>query len=84
MDHCILYVISYVLTVILAQELQTAIRRDEESTDPNGVRWIAVGHSGHGINSWAMHYYIAYKPLYIMWGMSFGGARGKPFAVVFS
>eukprot|EP01122_Echinamoeba_exundans_P000738 TRINITY_DN10670_c0_g1_i1.p1 TRINITY_DN10670_c0_g1~~TRINITY_DN10670_c0_g1_i1.p1 ORF type:complete len:213 (+),score=20.38 TRINITY_DN10670_c0_g1_i1:3-641(+) len=57
-----------------SEELQNAIKRDEASEDSNGVRWIAVGHSGHGINSWAMHYYIAYKPLYIMWAMSFGGA----------
>ena len=36
--------------------------------------YLVVGHDGHGVNSWAMHYYIVRGPLALFLQTGWGGA----------
>lgn len=42
------------------------------ASDPSD--YLVVGHAGHGVNSWAMHYYLVHGPLALLLQVPWGGA----------
>ena len=36
--------------------------------------YVVLGHGGHGVNSWALHYYLVYGPLALFLQNGWGGA----------
>lgn len=39
--------------------------------------YLLLGHAGHGVNSWAIHYYLVRGPLALFIQVGFGGAYIK-------
>jgi hypothetical protein len=35
----------------------------EQALERRCAEYVAVGHAGHGVNSYAMHYFLVYGPL---------------------
>lgn len=42
------------------------------ANDPDD--YLVVGHAGHGVNSWAMHYHLVHGPLALLLQVPWGGA----------
>lgn len=40
--------------------------------------YVIVGHAGHGVNSYALHYFLRVGPLLALFELSFGGAYTEP------
>jgi len=49
-----------------------------EGLNANCPEYIAVGHAGHGINSYAMHYFLVYGPVALFLQIPYGGAYMDP------
>ena len=46
----------------------------EEAVAGKAEDYILLGHAGHGINSWAIHYYVVQGPLGLFIQIGYGGA----------
>ena len=46
----------------------------EEALSNPDREYVAVGHAGHGINSYAMHYFLVYGPVALFAQLPWGGA----------
>lgn len=50
----------------------------EASSQPDLPEYAVVGFDGHGINSWAVHYYLVVKSLALFIQLPWGGAYTQP------
>lgn len=50
------------------------IRHFVQEAESAVADYVLVGHDGHGVNSYAMHYYLVYGPIALFVQMSWGGA----------
>ena len=46
-----------------------------ELEEQPGADYLLAGHSGHGLNSWAIHYYLVQAPLALFVQIPWGGAH---------
>ncbi len=50
----------------------------EEAVKQQSANYVLLGHSGHGVNSWAIHYYLVQGQLALFIQVGWGGAYGTP------
>lgn len=49
-----------------------------EVGDADVPDYLIIGHAGHGINSYALHYFLRLRPLLLLFELRFGGAYTNP------
>lgn len=49
-----------------------------EADDPQVLDYLIVGHAGHGVNSYALHYFVRLGPLLLVLELGAGGAYSDP------
>ena len=49
-----------------------------EADDPQVLDYLIVGHAGHGVNSYALHYFVRLGPLLLVLEIDAGGAYNNP------
>lgn len=46
----------------------------EEAEESPAEEYLLIGHDGHGVNSYAIHYYLVYGPVALFFQVAWGGA----------
>ena len=50
----------------------------EEAVNGDVDDYVVIAHDGHGVNSWAIHYFLVYRPLLLFVRVAWGGVYTDP------